>query len=121
MRVAVVFDLDGTLATSKRAIDPEMAELFSACSRSIQLPSFRGGDWPQFERQLLEHAVSRRQSQSPFCCRHREQNSIASTAIGHWFMRIISPSPNDGAFWRRLPALLQRVGAGHRRSVGRSG
>ena len=30
MKSLVVFDLDGTLATSKQAIDPEMAELFSA-------------------------------------------------------------------------------------------
>ncbi len=59
MKSLVVFDLDGTLATSKQAIDPEMAELFSALLQIRSVAVISGGDWPQFERQLLEHLPSR--------------------------------------------------------------
>ena len=54
MKNLVAFDFDGTLATSKQAIDPEMADLFSALLQILPVAVISGGDWPQFERQLLE-------------------------------------------------------------------
>lgn len=50
----VVFDLDGTLATSKQAIDAEMAHLFAELLAVRSVAVISGGDWPQFERQLLD-------------------------------------------------------------------
>lgn len=49
----IVFDLDGTLAESKLSIDPEMAGLLGALLEVLRVAVISGGDWPQFERQLL--------------------------------------------------------------------
>ena len=49
----VIFDLDGTLAASKQAIDAEMALLLIELLAIRQVAVISGGDWPQFERQLL--------------------------------------------------------------------
>jgi len=49
----IVFDLDGTLATSKTAIDAEMAGLLAALLAAVQVAVISGGDWPQFASQLL--------------------------------------------------------------------
>ncbi len=54
MKSLIVFDLDGTLATSKQAIDAEMAQLFVALLNLRCVAVISGGDWPQFERQLLD-------------------------------------------------------------------
>ncbi len=51
----VVFDLDGTLAQSKAAIDPEMAELLGKLLDTVKAAIISGGDWPQFEKQVLSH------------------------------------------------------------------
>jgi phosphomannomutase len=53
MKNIIVFDLDGTLAESKQAIDAEMAQLFLALLDLHSVAVISGGDWPQFERQLL--------------------------------------------------------------------
>lgn len=53
MKSLIVFDLDGTLATSKQAIDAEMVALFVDLLDICQVAVISGGDWPQFERQLL--------------------------------------------------------------------
>ena len=53
MKKLIVFDLDGTLATSKTAIDAEMAALFRALLAVVKVAVMSGGDWPQFESQLL--------------------------------------------------------------------
>ena len=50
----VVFDLDGTLASSKQAIDDDMGRLFVELLDIRSVAVISGGDWPQFERQLLE-------------------------------------------------------------------
>jgi HAD superfamily hydrolase (TIGR01484 family) len=50
----LVFDLDGTLAPSKSAIDDEMAGLLAALLRVAKVAVISGGGWPQFEKQLLE-------------------------------------------------------------------
>jgi len=51
----IVFDLDGTLAESKTSLDTEMAALFSALLAIAKVAVISGGDWPQFEGQLLQN------------------------------------------------------------------
>jgi phosphomannomutase len=55
MKQLVVFDLDGTLAESKSAIDAEMAGLLTALLRVVKVAVISGGDLPQFQEQLLAH------------------------------------------------------------------
>jgi phosphomannomutase len=59
MKKLIVFDLDGTLATSKQAIDGEMARLFGDMLKHRAVAVISGGDWPQFEQQLLDQLPSR--------------------------------------------------------------
>jgi len=58
MKKLVVFDLDGTLAQSKSALDDEMAKLLAALSNVAKVSIISGGDWPQFEKQVLGHLPS---------------------------------------------------------------
>jgi len=51
----IAFDLDGTLAASKAAIDKEMAERLAALLTVAKVAVISGGDWPQFEKQVLDH------------------------------------------------------------------
>jgi len=53
MKKLIVFDLDGTLAESKSPLDPEMAALLSALMSIVKVAVISGGDWPQFEKQVL--------------------------------------------------------------------
>ena len=53
MKKLIVFDLDGTLAESKSPLDAEMASLLQALLGATQVAVISGGDWPQFEKQLL--------------------------------------------------------------------
>ena len=53
MKKMVIFDLDGTLAESKSAVDAEMAALLTALLEIVKVVVISGGDWPQFEKQLL--------------------------------------------------------------------
>lgn len=53
MNKLIVFDLDGTLAESKQAIDQEIGRLFVELLNNHSVAVISGGDWPQFERQLL--------------------------------------------------------------------
>lgn len=55
MKKLIVFDLDGTLAESKTAIDSEMAALLSALLAIVKVAVISGGDWPQFVQQLLQN------------------------------------------------------------------
>ena len=65
MKKLVVFDLDGTLAQSKASIDSEMAELLGKLLGTVKAALISGGDWPQFEKQVLSHLGHRRQPQEP--------------------------------------------------------
>ncbi len=49
----VIFDLDGTLAESKEAVDEEMVALLVGLLAVVRIAVISGGDWPQFESQLL--------------------------------------------------------------------
>ena len=55
MKKLIVFDLDGTLAESKAALDPEMADLLTTLLGVSKVAIISGGDWPQFEKQVLSH------------------------------------------------------------------
>ncbi len=55
----VVFDLDGTLAESKAAVDAEMAGLLAELLGSAQVAVISGGNWPQFQKQLVAHLPPR--------------------------------------------------------------
>ncbi|MEO5909898.1 MAG: HAD-IIB family hydrolase [Pelobium sp.] len=55
MKKLIIFDLDGTLAESKSAIDEEMAGYLTALLRVTHVAIISGGDWPQFEKQVLDH------------------------------------------------------------------
>ena len=53
MKKLIVFDLDGTLAESKSAIDGEMSALLHDLLGVVKVAIISGGDWPQFENQVL--------------------------------------------------------------------
>jgi len=50
----IVFDLDGTLAPSKAALDDEMADLLGRLISVVKVAIISGGDYPQFQKQVLE-------------------------------------------------------------------
>jgi phosphomannomutase len=51
----IVFDLDGTLAESKAPLDAEMSGLLHDLLGIVKVAVISGGDWPQFEKQLLSN------------------------------------------------------------------
>jgi HAD superfamily hydrolase (TIGR01484 family) len=53
LKKLIVYDLDGTLAESKSALDAEMAALLHHLLAIVKVAVISGGDWPQFEKQLL--------------------------------------------------------------------
>jgi HAD superfamily hydrolase (TIGR01484 family) len=55
MKKLIVFDLDGTLAESKAALDAEMATLFGGLLGIVKVAVISGGNWPQFQKQLLAY------------------------------------------------------------------
>jgi phosphoglycolate phosphatase-like HAD superfamily hydrolase len=55
MKRLIVFDLDGTLAESKSSLDAEMPSLLSDLLGVVKAAVISGGDWPQFEKQLLSN------------------------------------------------------------------
>jgi phosphomannomutase len=55
MKKLIVFDLDGTLAESKSAVDAEMAALLTVLLATVKVAVISGGNWPQFEKQVVSH------------------------------------------------------------------
>jgi phosphomannomutase len=55
MKKLIVFDLDGTLAESKAAIDKDMATRLAALLTVAKVAIISGGDWPQFDKQVIGH------------------------------------------------------------------
>lgn len=53
MKKLIVFDLDGTLAESKSSLDAEMSELLAGLLGVAKVAVISGGDWPQFEKQVV--------------------------------------------------------------------
>ena len=58
MKTLIVFDLDGTLAKSKAALDDEMAALLGDLLAVVKVAIISGGDLPQFQKQVLGHLPS---------------------------------------------------------------
>jgi phosphomannomutase len=54
----IVFDLDGTLAESKSPVDREVLTLLHELLGIVKVAVISGGDWPQFEKQLLSDLPS---------------------------------------------------------------
>src|SRR5579872_4202966 len=52
---AVGFDLDGTLALSKQALQPHMGELLEKLLERMPVAVLSGASFKQFERELLSH------------------------------------------------------------------
>src|SRR5580658_3791643 len=55
MKKLIIFDLDGTLARSKSPLDHEMSTLVRNLLGVVKVAVISGGDWPQFEEQLLSN------------------------------------------------------------------
>ncbi|HET9392268.1 MAG TPA: HAD-IIB family hydrolase [Candidatus Rubrimentiphilum sp.] len=55
MKKLIVFDLDGTLALSKSAIDDEMAKLITSLLGVAKVAIISGGGYPQFQTQVVAH------------------------------------------------------------------
>jgi phosphomannomutase len=55
MKKLIVFDLDGTLAGSKSPLDSEMSRLLHDLLSIVKVAVISGGDWLQFETQLLSN------------------------------------------------------------------
>ena len=55
MKTLIVFDLDGTLALSKSAIDDEMSALLRSLLGVAKVAIISGGDMSQFEQQVVAH------------------------------------------------------------------
>jgi hydroxymethylpyrimidine pyrophosphatase-like HAD family hydrolase len=53
MKKLIVFDLDGTIAESKSSLDDEMSALLRDLLSIVKVSVISGGDWPQFQKQLL--------------------------------------------------------------------
>ena len=55
MKSLIIFDLDGTLAKSKSALEKSMADLLDKLLTVAKVAVISGGAWPQFEKQLLSN------------------------------------------------------------------
>jgi phosphomannomutase len=58
MKKLIVFDLDGTIAESKSSLDAEMSALLRDLLAIVKVAVVSGGNWPQFERQLVSQLPS---------------------------------------------------------------
>ena len=59
MKQLVAFDLDGTLAQSKQAIQPDMGEALADLLGVAHVAVISGGDWPQFDKQVASRLPGR--------------------------------------------------------------
>ena len=58
MKRIIAFDLDGTLAVSKQALDDDMARRLADLLDICPVCVISGGDWPQFETQVVDRLPS---------------------------------------------------------------
>jgi phosphomannomutase len=59
MKKLVAFDLDGTLAASKQALQDDMAETLADLLGVADVAVISGGDWPQFDKQVASRLPAR--------------------------------------------------------------
>lgn len=57
-KTVVAFDLDGTLAESKQPLTTDIAKLLVSLLAVARVAVISGGDWPQFEKQLIAQLPS---------------------------------------------------------------
>ena len=104
MKKLIVFDLDGTLAESKSSLDAEMSGLLGDLLGIVKAAVISGGDWPQFEKQVLSHLPHDESLVSlsllPTCGR----SSSATTGAGKRSIRKTSPRMKN----RRSSVLSRR-------------
>ncbi len=62
----IIFDLDGTLAPSKSSIDQEMAQLLISLIAKKKVAIISGGDYVQFQTQLLKALPTSSENYSNF-------------------------------------------------------
>ena len=55
MKKLIIFDLDGTVVQSKSSLDAEMSALLRDLLRIVKVAVISGGNWPQFEKQLVSN------------------------------------------------------------------
>lgn len=59
MKQLIAFDLDGTLAESKQPMAEPMAEALANLTGVANVAVISGGDWPQFEKQVVSRLPAR--------------------------------------------------------------
>lgn len=59
MKWLIAFDLDGTLAESKRPLSEDMAAILARLLAITDVAVISGGDWPQFEKQVASRLPPR--------------------------------------------------------------
>ena len=59
MKKLIAFDLDGTLALSKQPLDDRMANALADLLDVCMVDIISGGDWPQFEKQVVGRMIDR--------------------------------------------------------------
>jgi hypothetical protein len=107
----VIFDLDGTLAESKSAMDAEMAQLLSRLMTVAQVAIISGGDWPQFDKQVVQRLP---QGQT-------FENLLLLPTCGTKFFR------HDDGVWKKLysedftPAEKQKILTSMDRAISEAG
>ena len=57
MKKLIAFDMDGTLALSKQAIEPAMQQSLKDLLDVAKVAIISGGDWPQFEKQVVSNLL----------------------------------------------------------------
>jgi phosphomannomutase len=101
MKKLIVFDLDGTLAESKSSLDAEMSTLLTALLGIVKVAVISGGNWPQFQNQLLSNLPLDERLRD---LSHVEPNSTSITRVGTCSTRKSSPprkKSRSSARWRR--------------------
>jgi HAD superfamily hydrolase (TIGR01484 family) len=88
LKKLIVFDLDGTLAESKSALDAEMSVLLAGLMGVAKVAVISGGDWPQFDKQLVSNLPKGQ----------RMENLLLLPTCGTKFFQY------DGTVWNKLYA-----------------
>ena len=91
MKKLIVFDLDGTLAESKSSLDAEMSRLLDDLLGILKVAIISGGDWPQFEKQVLSHLPQNGCLPNLSILPPAEPSSTNMNSVGNCFIRRISP------------------------------
>ena len=99
MKELIIFDLDGTLAKSKSPIDKEMADLLSSLLEVAQVAVISGGNWSQFEKQVLNHLPKKHFLKNYLFFPLAVLSITNSKKIGMSCMQRISPMKKRRKYW----------------------